>query len=185
MPPANLHVIGIDPGETTGWCRLTVPRDCMYGDEPSTIIEWDYGEIVGGEFDQVAAIGRLVRETQGLDFGVGPAVVVEDFDIPPHAPTTDPVLLWPVRLAAMTAYACWRGEMGPDATVTLQGRTMAKQTATDDRLHAWGLYIKGSDHIRDATRHAIVALRRARGKREFRDQLWLSPTRPGAGRKKR
>lgn len=178
MPPANLHVIGIDPGENTGWCRLTIPRTSIYGKEPGEIVEWDYGEFTGPEPHQVRDICRLVRETQSLDFGVGPALVVEDFDIPPEAPTTDPVLLIPVRIAAMLRYAQFMGQLGPDALVMLQGRTDAKGTATDERLKLWGLYTAGSDHVRDATRHAIVAVRRAKAKVEVRNAMWADPARP-------
>lgn len=179
-----LHVIGIDPGETTGWCRLTIPRDSMYDDEPGRIEEWDYGEFLGPDISQVIEICRLVRETQGLDFAVGPAVVCEDFDLMHENPTTDPVLLTPVRIASMLQYAQFRGDMGPDSLVTLQGRTVAKETATDDRLRHYGLYVKGSDHIRDATRHAWVAIRRAKQSEDVRAAMWADPTRPRAGRVK-
>lgn len=156
----------------------------MYGQEPGSIAEWDYGEITGSEISQVIDICRLVRETQGLDFAVGPAVVCEGFDIMHENPTTDPVLLTPVRIASMLIYAQFRGDMGPDSLVTLQGRTTAMETATDDRLKHYGLYVKGSAHIRDATRHAWVALRRAKKDKAIRAAMWADPTRPHAGRVK-
>jgi hypothetical protein len=174
MAPSELHVIGIDPGFRTGWARLTVPRKCLFATAPSEIISSDYGEICGEEEDQALSIANFAVVLQGMDYQVGPAFVVEDFDIPPHAPTTDPELLSPVRIAAMLCILQHIGKMA-DATVTLQRRSDAKGTATDDRLKAWGYWvplIEGGDHARDAMRHAIVALRRARQNRDFRDKLW-------------
>lgn len=171
MTSRELHVIGIDPGGTTGWALLTIDSRMMYGDMPHEILEWDYGEVTGSEPEQVVSLCRLVRETQSLTYKRGPAVVVEDFDVQPHNPTTNLELLSPVRLAAMLAYAQFRGELA-DARLVLQGRRMAKDTATDHRLRAWGLWVEGSDHIRDAVRHAVTALRRAWDKSDFRLEMW-------------
>lgn len=182
MPPPNLKILGIDPGESTGWAYLVIPRKSVYGDEPGAILQWDQGQLYGSEEDQTKEICRMVRQFQSLDFGVGPAVVVEDFDIAAKNPTTDPVLLTPVRLAAMLRYARYRGEMGPDSLVMLQGRTIAMSTATDERLRAWRLYVRGEEHARDAMRHAIVALRRASQKTHVREAMWADPNRPNAGR---
>ena len=182
MTPPHLHVIGVDPGKTTGWCRLTVPRASIFGDEAGAITEWDYGELTGPEPDQVMQIARLARETQGLDYLIGPAFVVEDFDIEPHNVTTDPELLSPVRIAAMLSFVFHLGShssvsLTGDARMILQSRGQAKSTATDDRLKKWGLYAPGSDHVRDATRHAITAIRRAKTSPELRAQLWNDPSR--------
>jgi hypothetical protein len=171
MPPATLHVIGIDPGGTTGWARFTVPRKCLFGNAPSAVLEWDHGEFYGSEINQTQAIARMVREIQSLDYQVGPALVVEDWTIMINNVTTDPESLSPVRIAAMLQYAKFRGELG-DATITLQDRGIAKQTMTDERLQRAGYYVRGSDHVRDATRHAITALRRARDSDELRDEMW-------------
>jgi hypothetical protein len=175
MTPPRLHVVGIDPGATTGWVLLTVPRYSIYGEEESHILEWDYGEFYGDEDIQVRELCRLLREIQSLDYLIGPAAIVEDFDIPPHAPTTNPELLSPVRIAAKLAFAARIGMAG-DARIVLQGRTIAKGTVTDERLKRWGYWVEGSDHIRDAARHAITALRRARDNPEFRDEIWYDGT---------
>lgn len=182
MTTQNLHVIGIDPGGTTGWCRLTVPRDTIFGEEPSKIVEWDHGEFTGPEPAQALDIAALARTTQSLDYACGPALVIEAWDIDPNFKSTDLETLSPVRLGAMMvllreltdrhyrrgAGANWLS----DATVTFQSRTIAKETATNDRLKRWGLYVQGSDHVQDATRHAIVALRRAAADPDFAKVLW-------------
>lgn len=181
----DLHIIGIDPGGTTGWCRLTVPRKAIFGKEPSEITEWDYGEFNGLETQQALDIARLARETQGLAYRVGPALIIEQWDQDPRFKSTDPEALSPVRIGAMLCLlkhiqnlrgqlenivTSWLG----DATLTFQGRQMAFSTATDDRLRAWGMYHKNSEHIRAATRHAITALRRAKQSKDFATQLWPS-----------
>jgi hypothetical protein len=176
----EIHVLGLDPGGTTGWCRLTIPRLSLFGKQPSEIVEWDYGEFAGDEIEQVFQICRLAREVQGLSYRLGPALVIEDWDSDPSFKTTDPQALSPVRIGAMLRFAIGLGHMQnglavrmlEDATLTFQGRTIAKSTATDDRLEAWGLYTAGSPHVRDATRHAVVALRRARSSAELRASMW-------------
>lgn len=183
----NIHVVGIDPGGTTGWCRLTIPRAAMFEGAPSRIVEWDYGVFSGAETEQVKAVCRLAREIQGLAYGVGPALVVEDWDSDPSFKSTDPEALSPVRIGAMLRFAHslgadmtgWkvvgRSFLG-DSTLTFQGRTIAKSTATDERLKAWGLW-STITHTRDATRHAIVALRRARQNEEMAAAMWPAAAR--------
>lgn len=180
MPPPHLHVLGVDPGQTTGWCRVTVPRDTIYGDAPSEILEWDTGELYGPEPEQVIQLARLVRQIQSLDFKIGPALVCEDFDVSDTVTTDAEVLYSPVRIAAMirmTMHLATVPSYTPlfgDALLVMQSRGMAKRI-TDDRLHKAGLWTEGSNHERDATRHAIMALRRAKDKREFREQMWAKP----------
>jgi hypothetical protein len=167
----DIHVIGIDPGGTTGWCRLTVPRDSIYGNEPGQILRWEYGEEGGDEARQVQALARLARGVQSLDYQIGPALVIEAWDQDPTFKSTDPEALSPARIGGMFLYAKLRGDLG-DAIVTFQGRQLAKSTLNDERLQAAGMYVKGSAHVRDATRHALTALRRARKSPELRYAMW-------------
>lgn len=175
----ELNVLGVDPGGGTGWCRITIPRLSIFGDEPPRIIEWDYGLIRGTEPEQAIEIARLAREIQSLTYKVGPAIVVEDWDITPTNNTTDPESLSPVRIGAMlrmlhhqtnmegTVKVAWLG----DSTLTFQGRTIAKTTMTDDRLKSRHMYVEQKD-IRDATRHALTMLRRAHQNPELAADLW-------------
>lgn len=171
MPPKNLHVMGIDPGSTTGWYNITFPRLCIFGDEPAQIIEVDYGEFNGDEARQAVELARLAREIQSLDFKYGPAMIVEQWDSDPSFKSTDPEVLSPVRIGAMLSLLKYQKQVG-DATLHFQSRALAFGTATDERLHKWKLWVAGSDHIRAASRHAIVALRRARENPEFARELW-------------
>jgi hypothetical protein len=167
----NIHVIGIDPGGTTGWCLLTVPRDTIFGREPGEILRWEYGEEGGNEAEQVLSLARLTRGIQSLDYQIGPALVVEAWDSDPSFKSTDPEALSPARIGGMLLYAKLRGDLS-DALVTFQSRSLAKEALTDDRLKAAGMYVPGSDHIKDATRHALTALRRARKSPELRYAMW-------------
>jgi hypothetical protein len=177
----NIHIIGIDPGGTTGWCRLTVPRDSIFGDQYPEIVEWDYGEFTGCEEQQSVDIARLARYTQSLDYKIGPALLVEDWDIPPHATSTDPETLSPVRIGAHlrllyhlthlsdSVKVEWLG----DATLTFQSRTIKSNTGvSEERLRRLGLWVKGSRHIQDGTKHAVNGLRRARENLAFAKKLW-------------
>jgi len=169
MPPKNLKVFAIDPGKTTGWAIFIVPRMSIFGDEDTEVIWWDTGEITGEEEEQAAWIARKSREIQNLDFRIGPAVIVEAFDF--GAPFTDPEVYSPVRIGAMLRMAKHMGLMG-DSIINFQGRTIAKSTATDERLRLWGYWVPGSTHKRDAVRHAITVLRRAKQKASVRNKLW-------------
>jgi hypothetical protein len=171
VPSKYLHVLGIDPGGTTGWYNITVPRDCMYGDAPSQIIEHDWGEFTGSEAHQAIEISRLAREIQSLDYKTGPALIVEAWDQDPRFNSTDPEALSPVRIGAQLELLREQKQLG-DATLHFQSRSLAFSTATDDRLRRWGLWVKGSDHVRAALRHAITALRRARENPDFIKELW-------------
>jgi len=171
MAPKNIHVMGIDPGGTTGWYNITVPADCIFGDAPSSIIEHDWGEFTGPEPQQAIELARLVREIQGLDYKVGPAMIMEAWDQDPTFHSTDPEALSPVRLGAMMTLL-QEQKLLADATLHFQSRTLAFGTVTDERLHRWRLWVKGSDHVRAALRHGITALRRARENPEWANSLW-------------
>jgi hypothetical protein len=173
MTTKHLHVLGIDPGGTTGWALITVPRACIFGQEDSTILEWDYGEFAGPEPEQAISVARLSREIQSLDYKIGPADIIEDWTIDPKFKSTDPETLSPVRIGAMLTLLKSQGLLG-DATLTFQNRSLAMSTVTDERLERWGFWVKGSTHIRAATKHAITALRRAADNEEFARKLWPS-----------
>lgn len=176
MPPAEIHVIGVDPGGTTGWARLTVPRKSVFGSQPSKILEWDAGQLYGNEDEQVSLLGSIVRETQSLAYLVGPALVIEGFEI--RTNSRGPEVLAPVRIAAKIEYARHLGKLC-DSQIVYQSASMAKSTVTDDRLKRWGFWLKGEEHARDALRHAITALRRARSNPDLRDEMWNPQARLG------
>ena len=112
-----------------------------------------------------------MREIQGLDYKVGPALICEAWTIEHVNRTSDQEMLAPVRIGAMLRMLERQGQLG-DATLTFQDRTLAMQTWTDERLKRKGMWIPGSDHIRDAARHTLTGLRRANESLEFAMSLW-------------
>jgi hypothetical protein len=174
MVTKHLHVLGIDPGGETGWCWLTVARAAIFGPEWPEVSSWDYGTFTGPEPGQAIAIARKAREIQGLDYRTGPAIVSERWDVDPSFKSTDPETLSPVRINAQLEFLHYEKRMG-DATLSFQGRTNTFHTYTDERLKRLELYVPGPDHIRSATKHALMTLRRAREKRELALKLWPYP----------
>lgn len=186
----TLKVIGIDPGDTTGCAYLVVPIGCVFGRMEPRVIESEFLEFVGTDCEQALEIAAYAREKQGLDYQVGPALSVEAWDQDPRFKSTDPAALIPVRIGAQlkllrhmsahTSHGVQVGYLG-DSTLTFQSRTLAKETYTDDRLEAVGMYVPGSDHIRDATRQALTLLRRARKSLTFAQALWPAARYEGQG----
>jgi hypothetical protein len=166
----EIIIIAIDPGGTSGLCRITVPTLSIFGNWPAEIIEWDYFALNGRETKQAREIAEYARQQQGLAFKVGPAVVSENWDQDPSFKSTDSEALSPCRINAMLAVLLDLGLMG-DATLTLQPRAMAMSTMTDERLKQRHMYVTHKD-IRAATRHALTALRRAKTNPDLAVKLW-------------
>lgn len=170
MPPENLKVLAIDPGGISGWAALEVPRLSIFGDEDPFVVSWETGEFFGSEEDQALQAAEKARVFQNLDAFIGPAVVVEGWDY--GNPSRDPQMYSPVRIGAQLKLLHHMGKMG-DSRLVFQSRSMAKKTYTDERLRFYGYYVPRSrDHERDAMRHALTILRRAREKRVVANKLW-------------
>lgn len=167
---ATLTVLGIDPGETTGWATITVPRLSIFGTEPGRIVDFETGELYGDEFLQVRDLARMSRQLGGLS-GPFPAICCEGYR-PGLTKSTGQEVLAPVRLAAAIRYAVYAGHFGDVCMPPDMLPAFAKEAAPDDRLEAWGIYTAGPDHIRDATRQAIVGIRRAKTNAKYRDECW-------------
>lgn len=162
-PSGMPTVIAFDPGGTTGWSAFTVHPDALCDPDVSileNIIHWDQGQIEGDEVSQADCIIEM------LDMFDGAAVLFEDFEL--HNLAAE---LSPVRLTAVATWACQR-LFEPARTIYLQMPSMMT-TASDDRLRRWGLYRRDNQpHARDATRHAIVFLRRAKNNLGIRKAAW-------------
>jgi hypothetical protein len=174
MTTVNLHVLGIDPGGTTGWVLLTVLRSAVFADAAPDIIEWDYGELTGPEPKQATEIAQMAREIQGLDYKTGPAIMAEQWDHDPGFKVADREVYSPVRINAQLELLQYQNKIG-DSTLSFQSRSIAFRAYTDERLKRLGLYVEGSTHIRSATKHAMTTLRRAREQRKFALSLWPYP----------
>jgi hypothetical protein len=165
----TIAVVAIDPGITTGWALLHVPIGSIFGDEHGAIELHETGEFDGPETSQVKAICRLLKRRYASTT-LAPALVIEDFE--PRKLSKDKDYLAPVRVGAKLAFAVDLGMAGDIGTPVWQMPSLAMSTATDDRLKAWKLYQPGSEHRKDATRHAITFIRRATKDRSLRELAW-------------
>lgn len=159
----ELVLLGLDPGGTTGWALLVIGRDAMLEPELKildNIALYTYGEFTGDEHKQTDAVEEMLESWPGA------AVVREDFIL--RTQNKDKSVLSPVRLGFGIDHLMYqRGR-----EVFLQQPAMAKTTASDERLKSWGLYRPGSEHSRDATRHAITFARRAKDNRALLKAAW-------------
>lgn len=160
-----LPIFAIDPGGTTGWSFLVLPRTLKDRDIFSwnldTILSnrlvWEHGEIVtkGVEDEGIYALWKII------DTWPTAAVVVEDFILRTQRKEKSRDMLSPVRLNAKLETYLWRSRR----PMFLQQPSQAKTTVTDDRLHMLNCYneVGGLGHARDADRHAILFVRRCLG----------------------
>lgn len=171
-----LWVIGVDPGATTGVALLAIPYLSIFGDAPGGI-EWaESFELTGSLQAQVSGVTYVARLVASRSDSVPPLIVCEDFDLGGNrlsgsASTADVII--PARLGAALQFAVECGQ-ADRAALDFQGRTLAFTTAKDERLKAWGLWVKGSDHERDARRHAITMIRRIASGSIKASEVWLA-----------
>lgn len=168
-------VVAFDPGGTTGWSVMCVYPDALTDPDVSilkSIIHWRHGQISGTEHSNINQILELVAMWPGA------AVVCESFVIRKFIQS--PEFLSPVRIRAVLEWALRRGYDGldefdhPVRQLFTQAPAHAMGLATDTRLKAWGLYERdgGMEHARDADRHAITFLRRAKEEPTLRWRAW-------------
>jgi hypothetical protein len=197
----DLTVIAFDPGETTGWARLSVSASIL-AREPNGPTGYDHAplhlcltKVNYGEIDCRAVISdsaenevhkhaglNVYGESKGVVEMIGmferesySVAVIEDFVLDPRKATMGRDLLTPVRIISSFSYGMWC--LGRDSDIFVQNRSPVKTTCTDDRLKRWGLYDRNSGpHARDAVRHGYYFLRNCRGDsgnaRELRWRAW-------------
>lgn len=156
-------VIWFDPGGTTGWAVFTVHPDALDCDDFAVldnIVHWDQGQIGGSEMEQIDAITEL------LELWDGAAVGCEDFEL-----RTVYAELTPVTIRSKMEYVLQR-MFDPPRPMMLQMPSLAMTSVTDDRLKRWKLYRPGQVHGRDATKHCMTFLRRAKKDEGIRRAAW-------------
>lgn len=173
-----VRVCAVDPGVTTGFVSVDLPREWASGDlyrllsslkdlgERSVAgkeigenggTEW-YGcrsqELHGNESEQIDVMEGVILGRRGRNLPAS-VVIIEDFIL--RLGTKDRSLLAPVRVTSALIDRLyshgWQGE------IAMQSPSDAKSIVTDERLRAWGLWHEGSPHIRDAWRHMVKYLR--------------------------
>lgn len=149
--------VAFDPGGKTGWAVFGV-HDGAINDPECRIIDniefWSTGEFWGSESDQACEMFELVEQWPTAK------IVMEDFVLRKFSSARE--LLSPVRVAAR-----FEGRMdqaGDERPIIRQQPSLAMTTITDDRLKKMGLYnaTVGKEHGRDAVRHNLTWLKRAK-----------------------
>lgn len=176
-------VIAIDPGGTSGWSLISV--------HPQVLIESNadiFDNIFSHQHGQVDCGSRRGNLGSSLHTGISTdgefsgtydlakfidawpmaAVVIEDFSL--RQLRMDRELLSPVRVTSALGYSLWL--KGRDYHV--QTASDAKRVCSDERLKEWQMYDSygGLKHARDADRHAILFLRRAKQRKVLRELAW-------------
>lgn len=155
-------VFGIDPGVRTGLTELRVNTD-MLGLPMAEILAaatWRACELSGQENSQVTAIvGAVSRACASGDHVM---VSCEDF-ILTRMRSSSRDLLAPIRITAALRWALRQPVESGRIRWFSYSPADAKGIVTNERLRGWGAWVKGSDHSRDAMRHALMAVRGWRG----------------------
>lgn len=154
--------LAFDPGVTTGWAVFRTPREVLLGEGFLTAIRvegagWNAGEFSGEEEDQVDTMVEIARSVYALadeDAGDEWSIIVEGFVV--RMLSMKKSFLSPVRLAAKFK----RDLRNAPVLIEEPFSSDAMNVVTDGRLRDWNLYRTGSDHVRDAMRHAIMMQRR-------------------------
>lgn len=94
--------------------------------------------------------------------------VLEGFDL--RNESMDPSLLAPVRVNSILLDRL--AQAGSSQRVFFQSPSDGKVSVTDDRLRRWGFWEGKTPHERDATRHAILMLRRFAASSIIREVLY-------------
>lgn len=157
-------ITAVDPGGTTGICTVWYWPEGLA--DPKTPLQhcmmaWQADGLRGSENEQSAAVISWVAERSIEESDV----VIEDFIL--RSAIKGRELLSPVRIGHKIDYHLWRGFK--DATGKRrsmdpywQSANDAKNVLTDSRLQSLAMYTPGPDHARDATRHALLWLRKHR-----------------------
>lgn len=167
-----MRVMGIDPGETTGWAVCDVID--------TGVVVLSYGQIncedlltSGFTIDQphskyvryraVALALMQIVAAEAVE-----VCVIEDFTLR-QMTTTKAEGISPVRIGAMLEV--WLNDImpteHPDIRVAWQTPSQAKTVVNDKRMKALGLWIPGNPHACDAVRHVDLYRRRIAGEMKY------------------
>lgn len=175
-------ILSLDPGGTTGWSIMEIAPEAI-SDLPEhrgigvvqNILRWKHGQVdCGSRRGDLGTNSAGLRNggvsSSGENAGVGEilglirnwptaVVVIEDFILDFKRFSSGRDLLSPVRITSSVVFDLWLQRRDHH----LQTPSLAKSTARDEQLKAWGLYTStgGLGHARDADRHSITFAKRA------------------------
>jgi hypothetical protein len=157
-------VVALDPGTTTGWCVLQVHPDSITDAECSildNVLHRAQGQIAGPLHECKNEIIELV------DAWPTAAIVTEDFILRIRDAKRE--TLDPVRINEVLEWAL----LNDGRRLWYQQPADAKKVVDNDRLKRWGFYDPdGNEHQRDATRHALLFLRKCKERPALARAAW-------------
>jgi hypothetical protein len=166
--PTLPAVVSFDPGGTTGWAIIQVHPECLISTNYPILENILYR--AEGQFEMMSEVDQSKAAAELLDQWEGAAFLIEDFILREFS--MDRALLSPVRITSHLEWHCYTN-YEPRRPVFKQQSQMMLSTVTDDRMRRWGLYNRRSGvHAREATKHAIVFLRRALQSPALRAAAW-------------
>ena len=134
---ANCTLLALDPGETTGWTVLQAIDGRIELVEAGQVKTWEMPFAVSGFSDLLTKYKPT--------FVVHEVYAVYEWKAEDHSWSSVPTL----RVIGCLETLCIQRGL-PFSSQTAQ---IAKNFCTDEKLKAWGLYIEGKRHARDALRH--------------------------------
>jgi hypothetical protein len=161
-----VNLLAFDPGGTTGVARFWLPDSALRREQKILgALEFECFEIGGTERQQGRELALLLAAYTG-------PIVIESFTLRKFSQDED--LLSPVRMRArieqiVDTLEHWGPEGAGRRSMFFQEPSLAMKTVTDDRMHRWGLWVPGKEHGRDAIRHGVTFLRRAKKDRALRE----------------
>lgn len=164
---SGFSIMGIDPGGTTGvaWCDAVV-LESVLDDRVGNIVGHeqldasDLAEVYGMD-GYVAVVDRILMRIRKENVR---AIAIETFQLVPGAmlkggktgkSPLDAVVVTSMLKFALTKkwYQC---------EVVMQSASQGKGTMNDTRLRALSLWWPGEPHARDAARHLMTLVKRAK-----------------------
>ena len=159
-----LYVIGVSPGGISGVSIIGAHELTIYKGKPGKISYFETFSVSGGHGAQALEIVDASREFH-------PRVLVcETFRS--RQPITSQDRLAPVMVASRIEFCTETGYT--ICPFYWQAADVAFNTVSDEDLELCGLQPDKPDQERDATRHALAFIRRAKADTDLRDSAWGS-----------
>ena len=150
------RVLWIDPGGVSGVACIWFDPLAVSQGQPlrRSILAWHERFLHGPRTGRRGQISSFLRLQKLLAQEPGLAVGVEDFVV--RQANMSREFLDPVRINEPIIW--YNSIKGRDTHV--QSPSDAKNTFDDGRLKEMGMYTPGPDHVRDATRHCLLHIRK-------------------------
>lgn len=166
-----IYICSVDPGTTSGVARgaFGIALKDVTAWEALAAGKWESWEVEGSPAEQAWEIMDEyadwladVQRSWTPGARVVPLLTCESFVVRlGRGASSQSNLLDPVRVASAMEALSWTRAGSRWAHINYQSPSDAKNYATNERLRAAGLWVKGSEHRRDAMRHLALAYSRA------------------------